>query len=232
MSDQMVFFPPTDLESSVAGAIKTALMDLDAFHIDAPGFSVIVDAEASILFPFVGVDFRTVAAIGCDSSPTPEVFTDKGMTAKLYFGMDDRGKTVEIQDYQRFSTYMVGNIDDLGFDLFTWVGDAVGSSKIQRDVPLLIPVITDTLLVRQSARGEYVHVHGYLCVYGGASQGGLAKVKSETAKLYLTIKDNANLFTEQGMTRMLIEPPKFNTYTKDSVLFEGTVPFSCVVRIN
>lgn len=231
MSDLIVYVSPEDLEQSIAAISKAALMDLTDLHIQETGFTTHPDGRGFIQFPHVGVDWRSVTTTGNTEAVYPEVFTETGMVARLVFQPADHATDITIGNYSRFSTYIVGSIDDLPFDLFTWVGDPAGSDKVERSIPIMVPVLRDTHLVRQSARGEYVNAYGYFCIYGGAKQGGISKVKAETAKLYAAIKNNPHNFTSRGMTQMLVEPPKFNTYTKDAALYEGTIPYSCVIRI-
>lgn len=232
MSDLIVYFPADDLDSSIAAATKRALMDLSNLHIPCPGFTDTSDGSGYLNFPDIGVDFRTVTVSGNTMPLYPQVFTDSGMVARMRVDPADVGNPLTVSAYSRYSTYIVGNLDDLPFDLFTWVGDPAGADKRERSVPIMIPVIRDSFLVRQSARGEYVRTHGYFCIYGGANQGGISNVKSETSKLYRAIKTHGNLFTTNGLTQMLVEPPKYQTYTKDSVLYEGVIPFSCMARIS
>ena len=232
MSDLIVYFPATDIEAAVAAATKRALMNLSDFFISEPGFSGVAGPDGCLDFPHVGVDWRTVSVIGISQPGLPIVITPNGLVARYKVVPADVGKPLSVADYKRYSTYMLASIDDIPTDLFTWFGDVSQGDKVQRTIPIMVPLIRDAIVVRQSGRGETASVIGYLCVYAGAAQGGTSTVKSETAKFYNSIKANANLFTAQGMTQLLIDPPKYSTYSKDSVLYEGMIPFSCVVRLS
>lgn len=230
MSDLINYFPIDDLDTSIAQATKKALMDLPEFQKDQPEFTALVDGQNRLIFPVVGVDFRTVAPTGHSGSYHPEVLTPNGIVSRLLFSEPQTGE-ITIPAHKSFSTYFVGAVDDLPFELFTWAGDVNASEKQEREIPIGIPVIQGFNVVRTAGRGEYLKIHGYFTVYGGAKQGGISSVKAETAKLYYAIRNHPEKFTQQGLTQMLIDPPQYSTFTKEAVLYEGVVKFNCVARI-
>jgi len=229
MSDAFVMFPASDIEGSVAAATKLALMNLPQFQIAMPAFTA-TPVNNILKFPNVGVDFRTVQVQGTAVPFVPKVFTPDGMVAELAFTQPQTAP-VTVEPYTRYSTYFLGSVDDLPFDLYAFAGDVNAANKQIRTVPIAMPVIKDYKVQRYSGRGETVRIYGYFCLYGGAAQGGLQVVKTESGKLYAAIRGNLQNFTQSGITQLVIDPPKFSVYQKDTVLYEGSMSFSCVVRI-
>ena len=230
MSDAFVMFPAADIEGSVAAATKIALMNLPQFQIAMPGFTA-APVNNILRFPMVGVDFRSVSLAGTSAPFNPQVFTPDSMVAQLVF-TQPQSAPVTVEPYTRYSTYFVGSVEDLPFDLYVFAGDADAANKQIRTVPIAMPVIKDYKVQRYAGRGETVRIYGYFCLYGGAAQGGLSVVKSESGKLYSAIRGNLSNFTQGGITQLLIDPPKFSVYEKDAILYEGSMGFSCVVRID
>jgi len=230
MSDLIKFFPIDDLDSSIAEATKKALMDLPEFLKDQPEFMDYTNGDRKLVFPVVGVDFRTVAPTGHTGTFHPEVLTPNGIAANLVFA-DAQAGEITVPAYKSFTTYFVATVDDLPFELFTWAGDPKADQKHEREIPISIPVVQGYNVHRTAGRGEYLKIHGYFTVYGGSKQGGITAVKAETAKLYHAIRSHTDKFTSQGLTQLLIDPPQFSTFAKDAVLYEGVIKFTCVARI-
>jgi hypothetical protein len=229
MGDLIKYFPVDDIATSVAESFKRVLISLPEFTQDKPGFVAPANSLKELVFPEVGVDFRTVTISGHTGSYYPQVLTPHGITAKLVFDtFQDNDITVD--PYKAFTSYAVGSIDDLPFDVGTWAG-APETDKSSGDIPIIIPVLQDYQITRNSGRGEHLYLMGYFTVYGGANQGGISKVKAETAKLYHAIRNNTGKFTAEGFTQLLIDPPQFRTFSDQTVMYEGSIRYGCVVRI-
>lgn len=232
MADTLHYFSTDDIAESVAQAMKSVLIDLEEFRITNPGFTKdIVSGTGSISFPKIGVDFRNLAITGNTGSYYPEVLVPEGIVARLVFSTPQPATTITVPDYVSYTTFFVGVLDDLPFDFFTYLGDPLAGSKQVPTIPIGMPVVEDFRVTRFGARGEEATIYGHFCVYGGASRGNKAVVKKETAKLYNALRNNLSAFSAQGITKLLVKPPVYKTYTEDASIHEGAIKFTCVVRL-
>ena len=230
--------PAEDLEEYVTRTFRKVLIDLPAFAVPCAGFSAPFTALASgkeIIFPQVGVDFRTVTSAGfTGAAPTPLVLTPEGLVAKLVYPTDQTG-TITIPAYSSWSTYCVGVVSDLTFDLFTWFGDPAAKDKQQRTIPLLIPTIDGWDMKRLTGRGEQATIMGTVVMYGTANTSALRTLKTEAGKAYNAIRNNAVLFTAAGLTHLQIDPPTYSFVAPSEgkgLMYEAQMKFSTLVLLH
>lgn len=226
----IVYVPGQDLAVEVAKRVKTTLMECAELQVSMPGFSIDLTGKKELQFPEVGVDFRTVNITGHSGDYHPQVYSPDGLVAKLLFNQAQAG-TVTVGGYTRYSSFVVGRVEDLSFDLFTYFGDPNAAKKQVRHVPIVVPVLDMTRTIKRRFAGdcEVAEVKGSICIYGGTDQGSLATVKLEAAKLYRWMRAYRFRFSQNGLTSMQFELPKYEVY--QDKLYEASIEFSCVVTL-
>ena len=230
--------PIEDLREFTALTVRKVLMDLPAFQTTQAGFSTTFAPGMNtkeLQFPQVGVDFRTVTVHGNVGNFVPQVLTPDGLVARLAFDTDQSGRTVTVDPYTTWSTYMVGVVDDIPFDLFTWYGDPNATEKQKRTIPLLIPLIEGWSISRLSGRGELASVWGTLLVYGTSSPNARRLLKTEAAKVYNAIRANGDQFTAAGIKSFLVEPPTYafcRPEQGNGLMLEAQMSFTGLVKLH
>lgn len=223
------YYPIHDLNTSVARTIKTILMDVPELKIDQPGFTV-QGPVSTIVFPTVGVDFRTVILTGDDTTGAPLVMAPEGLVARWDYPTPQAGP-ITVSDYKTYSTYFVGDPRDLSFDLFTYYGDPLATAKQVRHCPIAIPLITHSELSRQGGMGQSAFVYGTIAVYSSADSGGSEHMMDEMKKILTACTDNLPKFGEAGLQVFRTQIPKYSTYQDGGLLFEGLLDFSLMVKV-
>lgn len=230
MPDALVYIPHDDVQSYVARAFRLALIDCSELVIPCSGFTQQLTGAAELQFPEIGVDWRSVNITGISGDWHPVTFIPSGMTATAHFATPQTGD-VTVSDYKRLSTYPVGKVDDLTFDLFTYFGDPDASLKKERKIPIAIPCVDLPNTVRRFASGcEMVELSGSLVIYAGASQGSIANLRAEAAKIHRYLRANRTRFTQQGLVALQVELPRYQTYK--NTLYEAEIPFSCTATLS
>ena len=233
MSTDLIYFPAEDVADSVAYAMKSVLVDMPEFRKQAPGFTATLAAGDTVIsFPEVGVDFRTVTPTGIIGTWAPEVLVPEGVVARIRTTDPQPAGTVTIPTYDEYTTFFVGQVDDLPFDWFSYLGDPLSGVKQARTIPLGMAVVDTFRVARYAGRGEEARITGYFCIYAGASQGGRATVKTECGKLIRKLRGNQHIFGSVGIQNLLVRPPMYGIYAADAAITEGAIQFSCTVRLS
>ena len=227
-----LYYPIHDLNTSVSKTLKSVFMDVETLKIDAPGFPVDngTNGITTIIFPHVGVDFRTVTITGDDGSGSPLVMAPEGLVARWEYPTPQAGP-LTVSDYKLYSTYFVGDPRDLSFDLFTYYGDPLGGNKQIRHCPLAIPLVNHSELDRQAGMGETANIYGSIAVYSSADSGGTENMMDEMKKILEATRANLPLFGQAGLQAFRTGIPRYNTYSDGGLLFEGLLDFSCFVKV-
>lgn len=230
--------PVEDLNEFTARTVRKVLMDLPEFRLDMPGFQKVFPAgtPAKVLqFPKVGVDFRSVTLSGQNGAFHPEVLTPDGLVARLAFDSDQAGRTITVEPYVSWTTYMVGVVDEVPFDLFTWYGDPDAQDKQKRTMPLLVPLVDDWQVNRFSGRGETANVYGTLVMYGTTTPDAQRELKVEAAKVYNACRANGDKFVAAGIKSFLLDPPTYGFCRPEEgngSLLEAQMRFSGLVKLH
>lgn len=230
--------PIEDLREFTALTVRKILMDLPAFRVEKPGFQKVFPSGTpakELQFPEVGVDFRTVTPTGHVGNFTPQVLTPDGLVARLAFQQDQAGRTISIAPYTAWTTYMLGVVDEIPFDLFTWYGDPDAKDKQRRTIPLLLPLVEDWDISRRAGAGASASVFGTLVMYGTSSPDSKRLLKTEAAKVYNAVRSNGDKFTEAGIKSFQLDPPTYSYCRPDDgngLLLEAQMKFSGLVKLH
>jgi hypothetical protein len=230
--------PIEDLREFTARTVRKVLMDLPEFRTSMPGFQKAFPSGTlvkELQFPVVGVDFRTVTLTGHSGAFTPQVLTPDGLVARVAFDADQQGRTVTVDPYTSWTTYMVAVVDEVPFDLFTWYGDPDAKDKQKRTIPLLVPIVEDWQVNRYAGRGETANVVGTLLLYGTATPDSQRILKVESAKVYNAVRANGDKFTMAGIKSFLVDPPTYSFCRPEEgngVLMEAQMRFSGLVKLH
>ncbi len=226
----MTYFPPEDIHSNVCRAIRAVMADASVFRISEAATTINVDpATNTFVFPQVGIDFRSVIVHGNSHPFTISVNTPNGLSADLIFAGHEPA-ALTLDPYVRWSTYFVGDLSDVQYDIFTYFGDTELQAKRQVNVPMCVPFVEEVMTQFQAGQGETAYIRGSIVMLGNTASGGLRTIKAETGKLFHAARKNASLFTEKGMKGIRLHPPMYSTYSDLGGLYESVTPFSAYIR--
>lgn len=223
------FFPAYDLEASFGKAMREVFRDVSAFKVNKPSFTV--DAGAtSIVFPEVGVDWRSVTYTGNTETGKIVVFAPEGLVARIDFVHPQPEITVE--PYIRFSTYVVSDPREVSFDIMKYYGNPLDANQQDRTIPVAVTMLTNFDIQRRAAYGESAEVYGTLCVYSSAATGGLQTLKTEAKKFYEAQKTSRPAFGVLGIKNLWLDPPRYMYYEEQGACNECQMDFSALIQIS
>ena len=226
--------PIEDLKEFTALTVRRVLMDLPEFQQAKSSFQKAVTGK-ELQFPEVGVDFRTVVLHGHTGKFMPQALSAEGLVARVNFEQQQTGQTITVDAYTAWTTYFVGIVDEIPFDLFTYYGDPLAGEKQKRTIPILVPLVENWNINRMAGRGETANVSGTLVMYGTSSPGSKKVLKEEAGKVYNAIRNHGDKFTQAGIKSFLVEPPTYATCTPEEGngrLLEAQMRFSGLVKLH
>lgn len=222
-------YPVYDLEGSICRTIKEIMMDVPELAVTQPGF-VVQGPVSKIVFPMVGVDFRSVTMSGDDGSGHPVALGPEGLVARWEFLVPQAGP-ITVNPYRTYTTYFAGDPTDLSFDPYNYYGNPLAGSQQQRQVPLAVPIVTAVFPERQAGMGESAQIFGGIQVFSNEQGGGVRQLKAEVRKIYEAIKANLPEFGIRGLQQFRVDPPAYDVWRDKGLVYEGAIKFHTWVKV-